>query len=308
MPCLLLLGLACAWMLYYNWRGTGNALQMPYTLNQAAYHVSKPFLFQQPSPIPQYHNPQMRTFYMFHEYPDLLLSRSQWGIQRLMGRKFFCYYVALVWPVLLLFVPGMLLAARSPELRVVFLAVILMLLGLTMQLWPAHGHYAAPASGAVLLILLHALRQLRTARNSAWLPWFARAIVLSLFLWMLVPISDRLWNPYGLENYTPSDRADLPKEIDRERLLAQLSRLPGQHLILVHYSMRDVPSKEWVYNRADIDASKIVWARDMGPQANQELLRYYADRRIWYVDRSSGSVLMPYASALLLEHPAPGLP
>ena len=183
-----------------------------------------------------------------------------------------------------------------------------MLLGLTMQLWPAHGHYAAPASGAVLLILLHALRQLRTARNSAWLPWFARAIVLSLFLWMLVPISDRLWNPYALENYTPSDRTDLPKEIDRERLLAQLSRLPGQHLILVHYHVRDVPSKEWVYNRADIDASKVVWARDMGPEANQELLRYYADRRIWYVDRSSGSVLMPYATALLLEHPANALP
>lgn len=223
------------------------------------------------------------------------------------GRKFFCYYVFMVWPVLLLFVPGLLLAARSPELRVVFLAVILMLLGLTMQLWPAHGHYAAPASGAVLLILLHTLRQLRTARNSAWLPWFTRAIVLSLFLWMLVPISDRLWNPYGLENYTPSDRADLPKEIDRERLLAQLSRLPGQHLILVHYSMRDVPSKEWIYNRADIDGAKIVWARDMGPQANQELLRYFANRRIWYVDRSSGSVLMPYASALELEHPANGM-
>jgi hypothetical protein len=301
LPCLLLLGLACTWMLYYNWRGTGNALQMPYTLNQATYHVSKPFLFQQPYPIPKYRNPQMRTFYMFHEYPDLLLSRSQWGIQVLMGRKFFCYYVALVWPLLLLFVPGLLLAARSPELRVVLAAVVLLLLGLTMQLWPAHGHYAAPASGAVLLILLHALRQLRTARHPAWLPWFSRAIVLTLFLWMLVPISDRLWNPYCLETYA-SDRADLPKEIDRERLQAQLSRFPGQHLILVHYHVRDVPSKEWVYNRADIDGSKIVWARDMGPQANEELLRYYAKRRIWYVDRSSGSVLMPYATALSLDH------
>jgi hypothetical protein len=288
-------------MLYYNWRGTGNALQMPYILNQDTYHVSRPFLFQKPYPIPNYHNPQMRTFYMFHEYPDLLMSRSWWGLQVIMGRKFFCYYVFLVWPLLLLFVPGLILAARSPELRAVFFAILLMLLGLTMQLWPAHGHYAAPASGAVLLILLYSLRWLRTARDAAWLPWFTRAIVSALFLYMLVPICDRLWNPYAFEAFSAYE---LPKQVDRERLQAQLNQMPGQHLVIVHYSMRDVPSKEWVYNRADIDGSKVIWARDMGPMANQTLLHYYANRQVWYVDRSSGSVIMPYSTALALEHPA----
>jgi hypothetical protein len=304
-PAVLLLGLALAWMLYYNWRGTGNALHMPYTINQATYHISKPFIFQKPYPIPLYHNPQMRIFYIFHEYPDLLLSRSGWGLEVLMARKFFCYYVALVWPLLLLFVPGLLLAAWSAELRVVFLAVVLLLLGLTVQLWPAHGHYAAPASGAVLLILLNALRQLHGARRANWLPWFGRAIVLALFLWMLVPISDRLWNPYSLDDV--GSQPSVPKEIDRERLQSQLSRLPGQHLVLVHYNARDVPSKEWVYNRARIDSSKIVWARDMGRQANQELLNYFPNRRIWYVDRSSGSVIMPYATSIALSHPADAL-
>ncbi|MGA3128553.1 MAG: hypothetical protein ABSD13_17760 [Candidatus Korobacteraceae bacterium] len=304
-PAALLLGLALAWMLYYNWRGTGNALHMPYTINQATYHISKPFLFQKPYPIPVYHNPQMRIFYMLHEYPDLLLSRSAWGLEVLMARKFFCYYVALVWPLLLLFVPGLLLAAWSAELRVVFLAIVLLLLGLTVQLWPAHGHYAAPASGAVLLILLNALRQLHHPRRANWLPWLSRAIVLALFLWMLVPISDRLWNPYSLDDV--SGHPSVPKEIDRERLQSQLSRLPGQHLVLVHYGARDVPSKEWVYNRARIDSAKIVWARDMGRQANQELLNYFPNRRIWYVDRSSGSVIMPYATSIALSHPADAL-
>jgi hypothetical protein len=41
-----------------------------------------------------------------------------------------------------------------------------------------------------------------------------------------------------------------------------------------------------------------VWARDMGPAENQELLRYYANRRVWYVDRSSGSTLTPYSSLI----------
>jgi len=308
LPGLLLLGLAAAGMLYYNWRGTGNPLQMPYTLNQATYHITRPFLFQKPYPIPHYHNPQMRTFYMFHEYPDLLLSRSSWGLQILMGTKFYCYYVFLVWPLLLLFVPGLILAARSPEMRIVFFAFILMMLGLTLQIWPAHGHYAAPGAGAVLLIWLEALRRLRgyQALNRAWFNpvWLSRAIVLSLFLWMLVPISDRLWNPFAFENYRISDRAAVPKEIDRARIQAQLSRLPGQHLVIVHYSRRDIPSVEWVYNRADIDNSKVVWARDMGPAENQELLRYFANRRVWYVDRSSGSMIAPYNSSIALSNPA----
>ncbi len=207
-----------------------------------------------------------------------------------------------MWPLLLLFVPGLILAARSPEMRIVFFAFVLMMLGLTLQIWPAHGHYAAPAAGAVLLILLQALRQLRSnpALNWKWFnpAWFSRAIVFAVFLWMLVPISDRLWNPYGFENYRVSDRTSVPKEIDRARIEAQLSRMPGQHLVIVHYSRRDVPSVEWVYNRADIDNSKVVWARDMGPAENQELLRYYANRRVWYVDRSSGSMLTPYSNSI----------
>jgi hypothetical protein len=45
----------------------------------------------------------------------------------------------------------------------------------------------------------------------------------------------------------------------------------------------------------------------MGRQANQELLNYFPNRRIWYVDRSSGSVIMPYATSIALSHPADAL-
>jgi TM2 domain-containing membrane protein YozV len=335
MPCLLLLGVAAAAMLYYNWRGTGRPLLMPYTLNQNAYHVSRPFLFQKPYPIPHYRNPQMRTFYMFHEYPDLLRSRTAWGLQILMEQKFFCYYVFLVWPLLLLFIPGLILAAASAELRVVLCSIALLMLGLTAQIWPAHGHYAAPAAGAVLLIQLHALYRLRTggpfkpavglsgavmeaAPNqpySAARVWFSRSIVVSLFLAMLLPIADRLWNPNAFDFPRATDMM-IPRQIDRERILSQLNRTPGEHLVLVHYQQRDVPSVEWVYNRADIDQAKVVWARDMGPEANQELLRYFRNRQVWYVDRNSGALLEPYtyttqtshADPPISCHPANGLP
>jgi hypothetical protein len=38
--------------------------------------------------------------------------------------------------------------------------------------------------------------------------------------------------------------------------------------------------REWVYNAADIDFAKIVWARDMGAAQNQELLNYFHDRHV----------------------------
>lgn len=42
--------------------------------------------------------------------------------------------------------------------------------------------------------------------------------------------------------------------------------------------------EEWVYNRADIDAAKVIWARDMGKDRNEELLAYFKDRRIWLLE------------------------
>jgi hypothetical protein len=41
---------------------------------------------------------------------------------------------------------------------------------------------------------------------------------------------------------------------------------------------------EWVYNRADIDGSKVVWAREMDAADNLELTQYYRGRRVWLVE------------------------
>ena len=36
---------------------------------------------------------------------------------------------------------------------------------------------------------------------------------------------------------------------------------------------------DWVYNGADIDKSKVIWARQMDPASDRELLNYYKGRR-----------------------------
>ena len=58
-----------------------------------------------------------------------------------------------------------------------------------------------------------------------------------------------------------------------------LAAAPGQQLVIVRYSPRHIFQEEWVYNEADIDAARVVWARDLGPEQDGELLRYYPAAR-----------------------------
>jgi hypothetical protein len=75
-----------------------------------------------------------------------------------------------------------------------------------------------------------------------------------------------------------------PRGLARAEVVQQLERNLGPQLALVRYSSNHNPVKEWVYNGADIDKSRIVWAHDMGYEKNRELLSYYNNRQVWLVE------------------------
>jgi hypothetical protein len=64
----------------------------------------------------------------------------------------------------------------------------------------------------------------------------------------------------------------------------KLHQIPGNHLVIVRYKPEHEPFAEWVYNQADIDHARVIWAREMAPSENQELLDYFKDRRIWLLE------------------------
>jgi hypothetical protein len=65
-----------------------------------------------------------------------------------------------------------------------------------------------------------------------------------------------------------------------EKLLHQ----PGKHLIVVRYSEDHNIHDEWVNNGADIDGSKVIWARELDKEQNAKLFAYFKDRHIWLVE------------------------
>ncbi len=79
--------------------------------------------------------------------------------------------------------------------------------------------------------------------------------------------------------------------------LQSLQKQSGRHLILVRYAPEHDPQNEWVYNRADIDASPIVWAREMGLRQDRDFLEYFHDWRVWlWEPDQSPPKLSPYPS------------
>src|SRR5262249_62401942 len=76
-----------------------------------------------------------------------------------------------------------------------------------------------------------------------------------------------------------------PEMLQRARIVSQLDATPGNHLVIVRYSPKHDAHEEWVYNRADIDGSKIVWAREIPGKDMNPLLDYFRERTIWLVER-----------------------
>jgi hypothetical protein len=118
---------------------------------------------------------------------------------------------------------------------------------------------------------------------------FSRALVLLLVFDTAANVARRACDPLLW-----------PCEGDRSRVYVQkkLEQLPGKHLLLVRYAPDHNVHDEWVYNRADIDGAKVVWARELDAAQNEKLLAYFRDRGVWLVEPDDDNTeLLPYSAA-----------
>jgi hypothetical protein len=84
----------------------------------------------------------------------------------------------------------------------------------------------------------------------------------------------------------------------REALQKRLKNLPGKHLIIVRYEADHNIHDEWVFNGADIDGAKVLWARELDAKQNAALVQYFHGRSIWLVDPEVDNLeLIPYRDA-----------
>jgi hypothetical protein len=81
----------------------------------------------------------------------------------------------------------------------------------------------------------------------------------------------------------------------RSEIIQCLKRHEPKDLIIVRYDTDHNVHREWVYNRADIDHAEVVWARELSPTQDKDLLAYFSDRQVWLLLADQyPPLLLPY--------------
>ena len=283
LPLVPLLLLTVGAMGYYNWRVFGSPLTLPYQINRATYAVSPVLLWQKPSPEPHYRHKTMRDFYLSWELPIFQHSRTISGFFEEAGKKMGLLVVFFYGPFLMPFLLLMPKAVLARRMRPLAIIACVFFPGLFLNAFSV-AHYLAPATALIYAFLIQAMRHLR------W--WRPEGQPVGRLLGRVLPLLCAFSFVFLLGQKIVTKPATLP----RTQVKSALESLPAKQLAIVRYSDGHDPLGEWVYNAADIDSSKVVWARDMGDAGNAELLRYFVDRTAWLVEPDSTPPrVTPYA-------------
>jgi hypothetical protein len=282
LPISLVLALTGGAMGFYNWRVTGDVLRMPYQVHEATYAMAPALLWQHPQPEPEYRHKVLRDYHVGRYLKEYTAQSSvhglvwaiSWKLERL-----WIFYLGLHQPShrlrLSLTVPLIMLpwVLKNRWLRFVLLTCGLLVVGLLLEVW-MFPHYSAPITGLVFVLLLQAMRHLRLWR------WHGRPTGRLLMWTFSVVALASFAVAFGWKMQVPS--SGWP--VHRAHILTQLKEHEGHHLVIVRYGPSQTPHYEWVYNGADIDDAKVVWARDMDMAQNRQLFEYFKDRHVWLME------------------------
>ena len=291
-PIASVLVLTAAFLAYYNLRVTGNALLMPYVLNQRTYVVVPLFIWQHlRSQPPVYGNQVLRNFYLGWEVSEYRNTIAV-GFAKMTWIKFKTYWAFYFGPLLsipLIAIPRVLVDRR---IRFLLIVIAIMIVGLELEVW-IHPHYIAPLTCALLALVLQCMRHLQFWR------WRSRQIGRAI-VWAVVVgcfAVDAAWVS-AVAMHVNDARLYMAGNQQRATIERRLEQTPGSHLVIVHYTPSHPVFREWVYNRGDIEHAKVVWARDLGQECNEKLVAAYGGRSVWSIEPDVDPIeLKPYSAA-----------
>jgi hypothetical protein len=139
-------------------------------------------------------------------------------------------------------------------------------------------HYTAPVAGIVYLVVVQSFRCVASLEIGAWrigrrlAPAWLTAALLSPSLSLLPQLH----------------KTDVPWSTMRADVERDLHNREGSHLLVVRYGRHHRVHDEWVYNEADIEAARIIWAREMGQAGLDRLIEHFQDRTIWILEEDGG--------------------
>jgi len=312
-PLLVVLALTLVAMGYYFWRTTGSPFNTPYLVDIHTYNPVPYFPWQSLKPIPVYNHAIFRKFYIgsfsLPTYKAARTLKGQISMKFIYTTEFWSFFLgpAFTLPLLLAWFSlpyGFSWKGLSRETRYLLIVCAVMVAGEALPIYFSP-HYAAPLTAAIIAIVLIAMHRVREWRPHDRLTGlFITRAVPSICILLLGlrcaagPLHIPLPAPWPGQPL-PIWCSPGPSIHERTAMLRKLRHYPGRQLVIVHYNPdHQIALNEWVYNRADLNSAKVIWARDMGPVENEKLIHYFKDRHAWLVDADDQPPkLLPYSDA-----------
>jgi hypothetical protein len=258
-------------LVFYNTRVTGHPLLFPYVAYHREYFNYPVFAWQKVQAPLHYSNPQFEVFFNTWQRAHYPLTWAGWRERT--SSAFWVWWFVFLGPVFTL--PFVMLprVLRDRRMRLPLCQFLLCAAGLLSIVW-FQPHYAAPLAASLFILLVQAMRHLRHAQIQGRPVGIlmTRLVVFLAIDWVVIQAGQVARHPM------------VGWATGRAELVRKLDSLPGQHLVLVRYSPEHNVHHEWVYNAADIDHARIVWAREIPGQDLRPLLNYFNDREIWVLE------------------------
>ena len=295
LPILFCLSANFLFTLYYDWRITGDPFAVPRAVYYKQFLSVSPFIWGKIGPPRHYANPQYEAF--FNGWIRSLYNRTWASLAELELIRLIEFWLFFLGTVFTVALPALPWIFRDSRVRPALWHFVVCALGLAVGTW-FQPHYAAPAFCVFLIIAVQAFRYLRTWR------WHGRPLGLSVtrqlftVTLLIIPICtyQRIHSPFGITCwcYEP--------QWPRARVEGHLNQIPGNHLVIIRYPQDHLDHDKWVYNSADIDHSRIVWAHEAPGQNLSPLLSYFSNREVWILDSATTP---PSLSRYNAQPPAP---
>jgi hypothetical protein len=262
--------------LLQNKQVTGSWTTLPYQLSQYQYGVPTTFTFQA---LPTPHRALTREQQLDYEQQSQVHETAgnywvRWA-SRLRFYRFFFF------APLYLAIPFFFLRVREPRFAWVALTILLFSLGTNFYPY-FYSHYIAALTCLFVLIAVTGLERL-----SRWNRLAAQILLLlsaaHFLFWYGIHASRDAAVDAAMSQFETWDAINHGDPRGRLAVGRQLDAAPGQQLVFVRYGAAH-QFEEWVHNAADIDAARVVWARDLGAEENQKLLRYFPQRTAWLLE------------------------
>jgi hypothetical protein len=286
--------------LLHNKQVTGSGTTLPYMLSRYQYGVPATFTVQ-PNPVPHRElTPLQKLDYELQEAvhgkgTETMGSYLNHLAYRVRFYRFF--FLAPLYLALPFFLPNL------REFRYAWVALTLVIFAAGTTFYPYfYSHYIAAGTCLFVLVSLVGIERLSrlTIRGVPAGHEAARLLVFLCAAHFVFWYGLHLFEPQGITeamiHYETWDVINRDDPDGRITVNHDLANAPGQQLVFVRYWPQH-RFEEWVHNAADIDGSRVVWARDLGPEENEKLRRYYPNRTAWLLEPDDRPPkLVPYKS------------